>query len=171
MGLLERLLPDEELESIFALDVERLRALGKRGIIFDLDNTLGRRGSSELDERVLRLLTELEGAGFRIGVLSNSSLARRRIEEKLGDHPVLFSARKPRRGGFRRMLNAMGLKPDEVVMVGDQLFTDVWGAKRLGIYAILVQPLDPHEPWHIRLGRRIARLILKLRKLRPGCSR
>lgn len=166
MGLLERLLPDEELDSVFALDPERLRKLGKRGIIFDLDNTLGRRGSAELEERVLRLLSELEGAGFRIGVLSNSSLVRRRIEEKLKGHPVHFNARKPRRGGFRRMLAAMGLKPKDVVMVGDQLFTDVWGAKRLGIYSILVRPLDPHEPWHIRLGRGLARFILALGKLK-----
>jgi len=168
MALLDRLLPDEELDSIFELDPEWLRSLGKRGIIFDLDNTLGRRGSPRLDERVLQLLKELEGAGFKIGILSNSSRARERIEEGLGvgGRPVYFNARKPRRGGFRQVLAQMGLRPEEVVMVGDQLFTDVLGAKRLGIYSILVRPVDPHEPLAVRLGRLVARALLALGRCR-----
>jgi len=162
------MLPDERLNSIFELDPQRLKELGLRGIIFDLDNTLGRRGARELEERVLGLLSRLEKEGFQIGILSNNEGAEReRLLAKLDGYPVYLNAQKPRRRGFRYLLREMDLGPEEVAMVGDTLFTDVWGAKRLGIYAILVRPVDPREPWLIRLGRLAARLFLALRGRHP----
>ena len=156
------MLPDEQLDSIFDLDPQRLKELGLRGIIFDLDNTLGRRGARELEERVLELLIRLEREGFQIGILSNNEgLERERLLARLENYPVYLKAQKPRRRGFRRILREMGLEPGEVAMVGDTLFTDIWGAKRLGIYAILVRPVDPHEPWLVRIGRLVARLLLR----------
>lgn len=161
-------LPDEELNSIFELDPARLKGLRKRGIIFDLDNTLGRRGAGELEGRVLELLSKLEQEGFLIGVLSNNEGAQReRLLAKLDGYPIYFKAKKPRRGGFRRLLREMDLRPEEAVMVGDTLFTDIWGAKRLGIYAILVSPVDPQEPLMIRFGRWAARGLLAFRRILP----
>lgn len=161
-------LPDEELDSIFELDPARLNSLRKKGIIFDLDNTLGKRGARDLEEQVLELLSELEQEGFLIGVLSNNEgTERERLLAKLDSYPIYFNAQKPRRGGFRRLLQEMGVRPQEVVMVGDTLFTDIWGAKRLGIYAILVRPVDPREPLMIRLGRLIARILLAFRRITP----
>jgi HAD superfamily phosphatase (TIGR01668 family) len=157
------LLPDEELGSIFELDPVRLKEAGKRWIIFDLDNTLARRGAQELEKQVLELLRGLEQGSFLIGILSNDEGIGRLA--KLDGYPIYFNAQKPRRRGFRQLLGEMALEPEEVVMVGDNLFTDIWGAKRLGIYAILVQPIDPHEPLWIRLVRLAARLILSFRRL------
>jgi HAD superfamily phosphatase (TIGR01668 family) len=161
-----RLFPDEELASIFELDPSRLKAAGKRGIIFDLDNTLGPRGAQELDGAVLELLDRLRAKGLLIGILSNDEgLTRGGLRAGLEGYPIYFDARKPRRQGFRQLLREMALKPEEAVMVGDNLFTDIWGAKRLGLYAILVSPFDPREPFHIRLVRLAARMILSLRRL------
>lgn len=162
-GRFARLFPDEELGSVFELDPARLKRAGKRGIIFDLDNTLGPRGAQGLERRVLEFLTALEREGFLIGILSNDAGFGRL--KGLEGYPVYFDARKPRRGGFRQLLREMGLKPEETVMVGDNLFTDIWGAKRLGLYAILVGPFDPNEPFHIRLVRLAARLTLGLQRL------
>lgn len=160
-GRSAKMRPDEQIDSIFELDPRRLREMGVRGIIFDLDNTLGRRGARELEERVLELLARLEREGFQIGILSNNEGAEReRLLSKLDGYPVYLNAQKPRRRGFRWILREMGLEPEEVAMVGDTLFTDIWGAKRLGIYSILVRPVDSHEPSLIKLGRLIARLLL-----------
>lgn len=158
-----RLFPDEELGSVFELDPARLKGAGKRGIIFDLDNTLGRRGVQEVERPVAELLVRLEQEGFLIGILSNDEGIGRLA--KLDGYPIYFNAQKPRRRGFRQLLREMDLRPEEAVMVGDNLFTDIWGAKRLKIYAILVQPVDPREPFHIRLVRLAARLILSFRRL------
>lgn len=157
--------PDEQLDSVFQLAPQRLKARGKRGIIFDLDNTLGKRGARKLEKRVLELFAKLEEEGFLIGVLSNDEgVKKERLLAKLDDYPVYLNAQKPRRRGFRRLLEEMGLRPEEAVMVGDTLFTDIWGAKRLGIYSILVRPVDPHEPPLIKLGRLAARLLLTFRR-------
>jgi len=160
-------LPDEQLNSIFELNPAKLKGLGKRGIIFDLDSTLGLRGARELEGRVLELLAKLEEEGFLLGILSNNEGAREGLLAKLDGYPVYFNAQKPRRRGFRWVLQEMGLEPEEAVMVGDTLFTDIWGAKRLGIYSILVRPVDSHESLLIRLGRLAARLFLALRGRHP----
>jgi hypothetical protein len=161
MSLLKKLLPDERLDSVYDLDFERLRALGIRGIIFDLDNTLGPWGFRELDERTREWLKRVEAEGFRSAFLSNDGGEGRLVD--LTGYPVLFDAGKPRSAGFRRLLGEIGLPPHEVAMVGDQLFTDVLGAKRLGLYAILVRPVAPsREGPSVRFRRRLERLILRL---------
>lgn len=161
MSLLKKLLPDERLDSVYDLDLGRLRALGIRGIIFDLDNTLGPWGFRELDERTREWLQSVEAEGFRLAFLSNDG-GKGRLKDLTG-YPVLFDAGKPRSAGFRRLLEEMGLPPHEVAMVGDQLFTDVLGAKRLGLHAILVRPVAPsREGPSVRFRRRLERLILRL---------
>jgi len=164
MKLASKLLPDEQLGSVFDLDPEGLRVCGIRGIIFDLDNTLGAWGFEHIDERTLRWLRELQEQGFRIGFLSNhQGGGRQRLRERLKGHPVVFSAGKPRRRGFRQVLDELGLAPHEVAMVGDQLFTDIWGAKRLGLYTVLVKPVAPEDEGVLtRLRRWLERMILRL---------
>ncbi|MCR4404112.1 MAG: YqeG family HAD IIIA-type phosphatase [Candidatus Acetothermia bacterium] len=163
------ILPDRELESIFELEPASLKAAGKRGIIFDLDNTLAPRGARQLDRAALALLDRLREEGLLVGILSNDQgLGREHLQGRTEGCPIYFNARKPRRAVFRQLLREMGLSPEEAVMVGDNLFTDIWGAKRLGLYAILVRPLDPREPSHIRLVRLAARAALSLGRL-LGC--
>jgi hypothetical protein len=161
--MFSKLLPDEQLESVFELDLEGLWARGVRGIIFDLDNTLGAWGFERMDEQTIKWLAAIQERGFKIGFLSNhQGKGRERLFEHLS-HPVVFSAKKPRRGGFRQILRELGLAPHEAAMVGDQLFTDVWGAKRLGLYTILVKPvaLDDEGPI-TRLRRWLERRIIHL---------
>ncbi len=164
-GLLSKLLPDEQLDSVFDLDVERLKARGIRGLVFDLDNTLGPWGFTQLDERTRRWLRALEAQGFRLGFVSNDGgQGREALRAALdGDgHPVVFRAGKPGTRGLRQALEALGLPPERVALVGDQLFTDVLAAKRLGLYAIRVKPLadDPHD-WGLKLRRGLERLVLR----------
>lgn len=164
--MLKQFSPDEELASIYDIDIFSLKKRGKKGIIFDLDNTLRKRGASKLDEGVRNLFKGLEREGFKVGVLSNNDgMVRGNLKKVLDNYPIFFNAGKPRRAGFRKLLVQMGLKPSEVVMVGDQLFTDIYGAKRLGIYSILVSPVDPQEPLYIKFGRLVARLLLALCRL------
>ncbi len=165
------LLPDEQRDSVYELDLDGLWTRGIRGIIFDLDNTLGPWGFPKLDGEVRRWLKGVEARGFRIGFLSNhEGDGREELWVSLNRHPVVFRAAKPRLGGYRRMLEGMGLPPEAVAMVGDQLFTDILGAKRLGLYAILVRPVAPErEEGFARLRRWLERQILRL--ARPRASR
>lgn len=160
---LRLLRPHEEAPDIFSIDYEALWARGIRGLIFDLDNTLclWRRGPP--DRRTASLLQALRDRGFGLCVLSNGRLSLRpgvlEFFRELGI-AVIWPARKPLPGGFRRALALLGLSPRETAVIGDQLLTDVLGGRLLGFYTILVEPLAPEEHPFTRLfSRGLERLL------------
>jgi len=148
MGLLR---PSETAATIFTIDYERLLAEGKRTLLFDLDNTLGRHGAERLPDRIVEFLSSLAEQGFAVGILTN----RRRNSDVPAVHalrerfPVVHAAGKPARGGFLRLLAMLDGTPNDTVMIGDRRMTDILGANRLGIYSIRVRSRGsearPHE--------------------------
>jgi len=136
----------ETVETIFDVDYERLRAAGKRVLLFDLDNTLGRRGMDHLPQRILEFLLSLRGRGFTVGILTN----RRRNAESPAVHtlrehfPVVHAAGKPGQRGFLRLLDEVDGTPDGAVMIGDRRLTDVLGANRLGIRSVRIRSCTAH---------------------------
>ena len=146
MRLIDLMRARETATSIFTIDYNHLYREGKRAILFDLDNTLGKRHAKELNPQVMELLEKLEHMGFRVGIITN----RRRIKDDpviaalSARYPLLHTARKPRRAGFLQLLSTLGVPPSQAVMVGDLVFTDVIGANRTGIYSIRVK--RAHHP-------------------------
>ncbi len=138
---MRRLRPAETAETIFAIDYDRLLIEGKRALLFDLDNTLDRRGNTHLSDGILDFLFSLRERGFSIGVLTNR---RRNAEDPvvhvLREHvPVVHAAGKPARRGYLELLERLGEGPADAVMIGDRRLTDIWGANRLGIHSIRVR--------------------------------
>jgi len=133
--------PHEVVSSIFQIDYERLLSSGKRAIIFDLDNTLGPRKSTRLETQVLTLLGSLKGMGFHVGILTNRRHIgnNQSIEHLAEDYPLVHRAGKPARSGFLLLLDKLDASPEGAVMVGDRVFTDIFGANRLGIYSIRIR--------------------------------
>jgi HAD superfamily phosphatase (TIGR01668 family) len=136
--------PAETAETIFDVDYDRLRVEGKRFLLFDLDNTLGRRGMARLPERIVDFLSSLGERGFAVGVLTNR---KRNAEDPavhaLREHvPVIHGAGKPARRGFLELLDLLGGSPVDAVMIGDRRLTDILGANRLGIHSIRVRSQD-----------------------------
>ncbi|MFB6285474.1 MAG: YqeG family HAD IIIA-type phosphatase [Candidatus Bipolaricaulia bacterium] len=162
--MMPRLTPHQHLSSVFELDLDGLRARGIRGVIFDLDNTLGPWGFTEWDERILRWLADVEAAGFALAFLSNDEgIDRKSVRVELSGYPLRFNAGKPGTRAFWEMLGALGMDPNEVAMVGDQIFTDVLGATRVGLHTVLVRPFDPAtESRSTRVRRWLERQILRL---------
>jgi HAD superfamily phosphatase (TIGR01668 family) len=133
--------PAETADTIFDVDYARLHAAGKRILLFDLDNTLGRRGMEYLPGRIVDFLVSLGARGFAVGVLTNR---RRNADDPavgvLREHvPVVHAAGKPARRGFLELLAKLGGSPADAVMIGDRRLTDVLGANRLGMHAIRVR--------------------------------
>lgn len=156
--------PDEIVRSIHEIDYEHLWRRGYRGLIFDIDNTLGEWGCRELPEPAHALFRELVARGFAVGFLSNNGgQDRPRLNEQLRAWPVLWRAAKPRTRHYKTMLALLKTHETETVMIGDQLFTDIWGAKRAGLYAILVAPVSPQidSVW-AKLRRPLERVVLRL---------
>jgi HAD superfamily phosphatase (TIGR01668 family) len=133
--------PRELASSIFDIDFARLYREGKRVVLFDLDNTLGRRWPKQLDPDVVRLLENLKRMGFQVGILTNRRQTNgdQVIEQLAQNYPLLHRASKPSKKGFLQLLKEFDAPPREAVMVGDRLLTDVFGANRLEIYSVRIR--------------------------------
>ena len=159
MGILKCFYPDRQSESTYHLDFEKFYKEGYRGIIFDIDNTLVPHGA-KADERSVALFKELHKLGFQTMLLSNNKEARvKKFNEKI-QTGYIFKARKPGKANYYKAMQQMGTNERNTLFIGDQLFTDVWGAKRVGIYSILVKPIHPKEEIQIVLKRYLEKIVL-----------
>lgn len=135
-------IPDRVYRSVLDIDPRVLAEEGIKLLLADLDNTLVRYGQSDPDQAVVDWRAALREAGVALFLLSNSRRPNRvRHYAQALDIPVIGHAGKPRPGGYRSAMEQMGCKPQETAMVGDQIFTDILGAKRAGIAAFLVEPI------------------------------
>ncbi|MCI8364973.1 MAG: YqeG family HAD IIIA-type phosphatase [Eubacterium sp.] len=158
--MFEKFFPDESVSSTYDIDFHSLYEEGYRGILFDIDNTLVEHGKGASDQ-ALDLFHRLKEMGFQCCLISNNKKQRvSSFNEKIGAH-MIFNAHKPRRKGYREAMEMMGTNKDNTLFVGDQLFTDIWGAKRIGIRNILVKPINKNEEIQIVLKRYLEKIILK----------
>ena len=157
--MLQKFYPDEYRESAYGLDYEGLRGQGYKGIIFDIDNTLVPHGAPA-DEESIALFGRLRGLGYSCVLLSNNKEPRvKSFADEVGAR-YIYKAGKPSSAGYRRAMELMGTDRTNTLFVGDQLFTDVWGAKNAGIRSILVKPINPKEEIQIILKRYLERIVL-----------
>lgn len=159
MHIFEPFFPNELHNSTYEIPFEEWYEKGYRGIIFDIDNTLVPHGA-DADEKSICLFSRLREIGFHTVLLSNNKEPRvRRFSEPVGS-AYIFKAGKPSGKNYLRAMELMETDRETTLFVGDQLFTDVWGAKRLGIYSILVRPIDPREEIQIVLKRYLEKIVL-----------
>lgn len=151
--------PDEYLDSTYEIDFETLYQKGYRGVIFDIDNTLVPHGAPA-DGRAIALFDHLHKTGYRTMLLSNNREPRVKSFAEEVSTPYLYRSGKPKRKGYVQAMEQMGTNERTTLLVGDQLFTDVWGAKRSNIHAILVKPIHPKEEIQIVLKRCLERIVL-----------
>ena len=153
MRMFENFYPDQVCKSIYDIDLQLLKDNGIAGLILDIDNTLVRPQEREPSQRLLDWLNEVRMAEFCICILSN---ARRRRAAAFSSGLGIFTicnAKKPSGTGFQKAIRLMGLNSDTVCMIGDQLFTDVYGAKKIGIYSVYVKPFVLREIFTVMLKR------------------
>ncbi|MBE3577090.1 MAG: YqeG family HAD IIIA-type phosphatase [Limnochordales bacterium] len=155
------LTPDLTVAAVPQIDPKKLWQEGRRGIILDIDNTITPWQADEPLPEVVEWVARAKQLGFRICLVSNAPARRvRHFARRLGVDHVL-GGRKPGRRPFVAAGKLLGLSSEQVVVVGDQLFTDVVGGKRMGFYTILVDPISSREFCATRLSRRLEAVILK----------
>lgn len=151
--------PDQEMDSAYRIDYEGLYREGYRGIIFDIDNTLVPHGAPA-DERAKALFARLKEIGYHIMLLSNNKEPRVRMFNDDVQVAYIYKAGKPAAAGYKRAMEEMGTNTENTFFVGDQLFTDIWGAKKAGIRTFLTKPIDPREEIQIVLKRYLEKIVL-----------
>ena len=151
--------PDEYLDSTYVIDFDRLYEQGYRGLLFDVDNTLVPHGAPA-DARACALFSHLKELGFKCCFISNNQYES--VEcfyDVIGEH-FLENAHKPPVKNYIRAMELLGTDRSNTIFIGDQLFTDIYGAKRAGIRNILVKPIDSKEEIQIVLKRYLEKIVL-----------
>ena len=126
--MFDRFFPDQYVASTYVIDFEKLYEEGVRGLIFDIDNTLVPHGAPA-DERAKALFARLKAIGFRCCLISNNQKPRVEMFNKDIQVDYVYNAHKPSTRNYLRAMEIMGTDRRSSVFIGDQLFTDVWGAK------------------------------------------
>lgn len=155
------LIPKIHVNSPYELDIEVLKKNSIGGIIIDIDNTLVPWSEKHADQRVIELVDKLIGNGFKLCILSNGTKNRVSVFNKDLKLPAVHNAAKPSRAAFKKALRLLGTKPQNTAVIGDQIFTDILGGNRLGLFTILVVPQSSKEFLWTRFVRQIEKLILK----------
>ena len=137
--------PTLQRKNITEVTAADLRALGVRGILLDVDNTLTRHNSQDVPSSVRRWLSDRQADGFLLSVVSNNDEARVSPFATALGLSYVAGGRKPLPGGFSRAARLLGLPKSSCVVVGDQIFTDILGANLSGMPSVLLMPLAPEE--------------------------
>jgi len=167
--MLKLLYPYEYVERVFSIDYNKLYDKGYRGIIFDIDNTLvphGKDSTKEIDE----LFRRIHEVGLKTLLLSNNSEERIQRFLKNIDSLYIYDAQKPKTANYLKAVEMMKIKKEEAVCVGDQVFTDIYGANRSGIDSILVQYIRAKNETKIGKRRTLEKVILKFYGMNRACQ-
>ncbi|MDR1605174.1 MAG: YqeG family HAD IIIA-type phosphatase [Gracilibacteraceae bacterium] len=157
--------PDFQFFAVTDFDSAWLRANRIKGLLLDMDNTIVPWRGAEVSAAVLAWARELRAGGLKACIVSNSRYPAKvaRVGAALG-FPYLHRARKPRQGGFRAGRALLGLGPEEVLVVGDQLFTDILGGNRGRMRTCLICPIARPE----FIGTTLLRLLERAAGRPPG---
>lgn len=158
MGFLPR--PDDSVRSVLELTPEWLAFRGIFGILLDVDNTLVGYRDKEPDRTVQAWLESLKKAGVRAAVISNGK--HKRVERFCQNRlPYAARAKKPKPDALLEMARDLGVPPERMAMVGDQLRTDIAAGCRAGMRTVWVEPFRPSLP--ARFRRTLEKVCMKSR--------
>lgn len=121
--------------SVLDMDWDAL-AKHYQGVIFDIDNTLVPHGAPA-DEKIIKLFEKIHALGMKTMLVSNNGEERVRPFAEQVNSGFISKAGKPRTGGYKKAMQVMNTDPKHTLFVGDQIFTDIWGANRAGMDTVL----------------------------------
>lgn len=153
--------PDFRFDKFNDVTADFLASLGVKGIILDIDNTLEPYEHDLPGEHVVAWLSAISEKGISASIVSNNNKERVELFNQELKLPAYYKAKKPFKKNLYNAMKDMGTKPDETVLMGDQVFTDVWAAHNAGIRAILVPPINDKRDILTRFKRWLEKPVLK----------
>lgn len=160
--MLKLFLPDLCVKSVFEIKAEELKEKGIKGVITDLDNTLVAWDEKHATEEVQKWFEEMDKSGIEVMIFSNNNRSRVELFAEPLNRPYVYQANKPLKRAFKKAARQMGFKPDEIVVIGDQLLTDILGGNRSGFQTTLVAPIVDTDAKITKLNRKIEQKIMRL---------
>ncbi len=159
--MFEKFYPTFSFDKVEDIPFELFKKERISAVIFDMDNTLVDY-KYKYNKKVKEWLKDLKKRDIKVCILSNSPRTNRvkNIGKELS-MKYLYNAFKPWSFGFKRAIELLDEKKENVVIIGDQLFTDIYGGNRFGIKTILVKPIQKKEFWGTRIKRPLEKFIIK----------
>jgi len=153
--------PDEFLTCVEQIDAKDLAARGFTTALIDIDNTLVPRDTHEIPASVVAWIESLKAEGLRICLITNNWHKEVLKYAEYLELPIVHASWKPVPIAFLRAIKKAGGSRRSALVIGDQVFTDVFGADFLRMYSILVLPQASKDLTHTLMLRRLERFFLR----------
>lgn len=157
--MLERLFPDKHVKKVEDISYDELKKKNIKAILLDIDNTIINY-EREIKETVVEWINKSKNYNIEICLLSNNT--QKKVEEIANKLNVkyVYSSGKPAKKGYCRAMKLLNVKNTEIAVIGDQIFTDVYGGNRLNMHTILVEPIEVKDIWITKIKRPLENLVL-----------
>lgn len=155
------LYPDIYIENVTKITMDLLNKNNIKALILDIDNTL-----IDLDRNILEgaedWTNEMKKNNIKLFILSNTNKVDKveKVAKKLDIQYINF-ARKPSKSGFNKVKKILNLNSEEIGVVGDQIFTDVFGGNRSKMFTILTKPIDKRDILITKVKRPLERIVIQ----------
>ena len=148
-------------KGVTEITIDELKSAGVENVLLDLDNTIVAWQGMDIPAEIRKWLIDLKEAGFKMCLVSNTRHGKRLIalSEEL-EIPYVKRAFKPRKKGFMDAMQDLGADASKTVMIGDQMFTDILGGNRLGIFTIMVKPMHNKEFFGTKVTRSVEVILM-----------
>lgn len=159
-------IPDMYSQSIYRVNYEKLKESGIKLVIFDLDNTIVPVDEVEPRPETIELMFKIKELGIRPVLMSNSG--KKRVEPFRNKLEIdsCASAKKPLKKNYEKIMSIFRVKKEEVACIGDQLLTDIFGANKMGMTSILINPISKKDRFTTKINRIFERFIMFILKKR-----
>lgn len=158
---LKRFYPTYMFDKVEDIPYELIKKENIKLIMMDMDNTLID-AKKKYKNSLKHWIEEVSNLNVKMCILSNSPFGDKvkKIAKELNVE-YEYNAGKPLLKGFKRVIEKSKFPKDNILMIGDQIFTDVWGGNRIGVKTVLVTPINKKEYFLTKVKRPLERLILK----------
>ena len=152
--------PDIYEQSIFTIDYKNLKKIGIKCLLFDLDNTLVPIKVALPGVKEKELIEGLKEMGFKVIIMSNSGKKRLEPFKEGLNVDTAYSSLKPLKKKYKKIMKIYNFKDTQIAAIGDQLITDIFGANRMGLTSILVNPISKEDFIGTKFNRFFERIIM-----------
>ena len=159
--MLNSFIPDIYQKSIYDINYKKLKKIGIKCLIFDLNNTIAPINIKKPTKKMRELFEELKNMKFKILIISNSP--KKRVEpfkDLLGIDSSYLSF-KPLKRKYLKAMEIYHFKTSQIACIGEGLLTDIWGANRMEFLSILVNPIAKSDYAISKMSRFIEPAIYK----------
>lgn len=157
--MMRKYFPDDVKASVLMISPDDVK--NKKALILDVDNTLCRHDENEIPKEKKEWIHQMKKQGINVFLISNNHAPRIEKMAKSVACDCYGFALKPMKHVYKKILKKYDLTSDEVLCIGDQLLTDIVGAKRMKMKAIYVKPISESDIIYTKFSRKIENWILK----------